>query len=61
MKKTQLGEQRYNNRMDKIFENYKQSEAKKEAAYQEMLKCLTPEGIVNYCTEKLKKGETNHA
>ena len=55
MIKTATGAQRYNKRMDAIFDHYKQSEAAKEKAFQEMLKLVSPEGMINFVTEKLKK------
>lgn len=61
MIKTATGAQRYNNRMNKIFETYRKQEEAKDKAFQELLKLVSPDGMINFVTEKLAKLKTTQA
>ena len=52
--KTRLGAQRYNNKLHKIFEYARKQEEAKEKAFQELLKLVSPGGMINFISEKLK-------
>lgn len=46
--------QRHNRMLETTFETYRKQEEAKDKAFQELLKLVSPDGMINFVTEKLK-------